>query len=244
MLQNQPCSALATASSPVVQCYLQWDVRGSCHGGKQMISPRQVLGTAKNAIVVWIGIVFLGEAVTPLQGGGYALSLAGFFAYNYLKMQQPAGASPWYQNRFAMALHTHFCWTQHASLHTVHGFEKESKNIRLAHEHGYRHQTQRQLHGCADRGRRGGGGRPAKAIMTAATGSASSCPPLISTGWHSARQKRPQHAKMTLPREHHFSWRRSARDQSQHSMLVDDPSSYKSVRVVFLYASRQKCLLV
>jgi hypothetical protein len=53
----------------------------------------QVLGTAKNAIVVWIGIVFLGEAVTPLQGGGYAVSLAGFFVYNYLKMQQPAGAA-------------------------------------------------------------------------------------------------------------------------------------------------------
>jgi len=50
-----------------------------------------VLGTAKNAIVVWIGIVFLGETVTTLQGGGYALSLAGFFLYNYLKMQQPAG---------------------------------------------------------------------------------------------------------------------------------------------------------
>ena len=53
----------------------------------------QVLGTAKNAIVVWIGIVFLGDEVTSLQGGGYALSLAGFFAYNYLKLQQPAGAS-------------------------------------------------------------------------------------------------------------------------------------------------------
>lgn len=52
----------------------------------------QVLGTAKNAIVVWIGIVFLSEAVTPLQGGGYGLSLAGFFLYNYLKMQQPTGA--------------------------------------------------------------------------------------------------------------------------------------------------------
>ena len=54
----------------------------------------QVLGTAKNAIVVWIGIVFLGEVVTPLQGGGYALSLAGFFAYNYLKMQGALGAAP------------------------------------------------------------------------------------------------------------------------------------------------------
>jgi hypothetical protein len=58
-----------------------------------LILHRQVLGTAKNAIVVWIGIVFLGDEVTSLQGGGYALSLAGFFAYNYLKLQQPAGAS-------------------------------------------------------------------------------------------------------------------------------------------------------
>ena len=32
--------------------------------------------------------------MTSLQGGGYALSLAGFFAYNYLKLQQPAGATP------------------------------------------------------------------------------------------------------------------------------------------------------
>lgn len=30
--------------------------------------PAQVLGTAKNAIVVWIGIVFLSEKVTWLQG--------------------------------------------------------------------------------------------------------------------------------------------------------------------------------
>ncbi len=56
----------------------------------------QVLGTAKNAIVVWIGIVFLGEAVTLLQGVGYAISLGGFAAYNYLKMQpDPAGNTCW-----------------------------------------------------------------------------------------------------------------------------------------------------
>ncbi len=55
----------------------------------------QVLGTAKNAIVVWIGIVFLGETVTVLQGAGYAISLGGFAAYNYLKMQPDAsGADP------------------------------------------------------------------------------------------------------------------------------------------------------
>ena len=54
-----------------------------------------MLGTAKNAIVVWIGIVFLGETVTVLQGAGYAISLGGFAAYNYLKMQpDAAGADP------------------------------------------------------------------------------------------------------------------------------------------------------
>ena len=53
-----------------------------------------MLGTAKNAIVVWIGIVFLGETVTLLQGVGYAISLGGFAAYNYLKMQpDPSGAA-------------------------------------------------------------------------------------------------------------------------------------------------------
>ena len=52
--------------------------------------PLQVLGTAKNAVVVWIGVALLGETVTPLQGVGYAISLGGFVLYNYLKMQDPA----------------------------------------------------------------------------------------------------------------------------------------------------------
>ena len=51
------------------------------------------MGTAKNAIVVWIGIVFLGETVTVLQGVGYAISLGGFAAYNYLKMQPDAAGA-------------------------------------------------------------------------------------------------------------------------------------------------------
>jgi drug/metabolite transporter (DMT)-like permease len=46
----------------------------------------KVLGTVKNALVVWIGIIFLHELVTPLQGFGYAVSLFGFFLYNYIKM--------------------------------------------------------------------------------------------------------------------------------------------------------------
>ena len=39
--------------------------------------------------------MFLGETVTVLQGAGYAISLGGFAAYNYLKMQpDAAGADP------------------------------------------------------------------------------------------------------------------------------------------------------
>ena len=38
----------------------------------------KVLGTVKNAIVVWIGIVFLSEVVTGLQAS--ALCLASFFS--------------------------------------------------------------------------------------------------------------------------------------------------------------------
>ncbi|CAL8465208.1 g4743 [Coccomyxa elongata] len=54
----------------------------------------KVLGTVKNALVVWMGIIFLAELVTPLQGFGYAVSLAGFFWYNYIKMQKGSPAAP------------------------------------------------------------------------------------------------------------------------------------------------------
>ncbi|KAK9835408.1 hypothetical protein WJX81_007686 [Elliptochloris bilobata] len=54
----------------------------------------KVLGTVKSALVVWMGILFLSDVVTPLQGFGYALSLLGFFWYNYIKMNpMPAPAS-------------------------------------------------------------------------------------------------------------------------------------------------------
>ena len=46
----------------------------------------KVLGTVKNAGVVWWGVLVLGDIVTPVQGIGYALSLAGFLAYNKAKM--------------------------------------------------------------------------------------------------------------------------------------------------------------
>lgn len=44
-----------------------------------MFAAAQVLGTVKNALVVWIGIVFLHEAVTLVQGVGYGISIAAFF---------------------------------------------------------------------------------------------------------------------------------------------------------------------
>lgn len=52
----------------------------------------KVLGTAKNAIVVWLGVAFLSETVTWLQGGGYAVSLIGFMHYNYIKLRKPVNS--------------------------------------------------------------------------------------------------------------------------------------------------------
>eukprot|EP00887_Chlorella_sp_A99_P004993 scaffold4.g4993.t1 len=48
----------------------------------------KVLGTVKNALVVVLGMAFLRERVTPLQGAGYAVSIAAFFVYQQLKMAQ------------------------------------------------------------------------------------------------------------------------------------------------------------
>lgn len=53
----------------------------------------KVLGTVKNAGVVWWGVLVLGEVVTPLQGAGYALSLAGFLTYNWVKAAPAAAAA-------------------------------------------------------------------------------------------------------------------------------------------------------
>ena len=44
-----------------------------------------MLGTVKDAALVTVGVVFLHEAVSPLQLSGYLLSLAGFIAYNVIK---------------------------------------------------------------------------------------------------------------------------------------------------------------
>ncbi|KXZ49625.1 hypothetical protein GPECTOR_20g482 [Gonium pectorale] len=48
----------------------------------------KVLGTVKDAALVSIGILFLHERVTRLQLVGYAISMAGFLAYNVIKAQQ------------------------------------------------------------------------------------------------------------------------------------------------------------
>ena len=54
----------------------------------------KVLGTVKNAGVVWWGVLVLGEVVTPVQGVGYAISMGGFLAYNRAKMGGGGGAPP------------------------------------------------------------------------------------------------------------------------------------------------------
>ena len=54
----------------------------------------QVLATVKNALVVWIGIIFWQEVVTSLQGVGWGISLVGFAMYNHLKMQPARVTQP------------------------------------------------------------------------------------------------------------------------------------------------------
>lgn len=54
----------------------------------------QVLGTAKNAIVVLLGIVLFQEKVSGTQAVGYGISAAAFFWYQQIKMQQVRGKPP------------------------------------------------------------------------------------------------------------------------------------------------------
>jgi hypothetical protein len=51
----------------------------------------KVVGSARNAVVVWIGFTFLHEDISITQAVGYAASLIAFFWYTTIKMQ--AGAS-------------------------------------------------------------------------------------------------------------------------------------------------------
>ena len=51
----------------------------------------KVLGTVKNAIVVWLGIVFLNDQITLVQSGGYALSIAAFYWYQRIRLEQMSG---------------------------------------------------------------------------------------------------------------------------------------------------------
>ena len=48
----------------------------------------KVLGTVKNAFVVWLGIFLLGDTMTLLQGVGYSISIAAFYWYQKVKMEQ------------------------------------------------------------------------------------------------------------------------------------------------------------
>lgn len=45
----------------------------------------------KNTLVVFAGVLLFRDSVTPLQGAGYSVSLAGFVLYNHKKM---AGGAP------------------------------------------------------------------------------------------------------------------------------------------------------
>ena len=48
----------------------------------------KVLGTARNAGLVVFGAMVLGEAITPVELLGYALSLTAFGAYNYFRLKE------------------------------------------------------------------------------------------------------------------------------------------------------------
>jgi len=48
----------------------------------------KVLGTARNAGLVVFGAMVLGEAITPIELLGYALSLTAFGAYNYFRLKE------------------------------------------------------------------------------------------------------------------------------------------------------------
>jgi len=48
----------------------------------------KVLGTVKNALVIWLGVFLLGDTVTSLQAIGYSISLSAFCWYQKIKMEQ------------------------------------------------------------------------------------------------------------------------------------------------------------
>lgn len=48
----------------------------------------KVLGTARNAGLVVVSALALGEEISPLQACGYTVSLVAFAMYNYYKINQ------------------------------------------------------------------------------------------------------------------------------------------------------------
>ena len=58
-----------------------------------MFNSYQVLGTVKDAALITVGVVFLHEAVSPIQLSGYLLSLVGFVSYNMIKAGTGTGAA-------------------------------------------------------------------------------------------------------------------------------------------------------
>lgn len=52
----------------------------------------KVVGTVKNGLVAYFGVLFYAERVTALQAGGYAVALGGFGWYNKIKVRQQRAA--------------------------------------------------------------------------------------------------------------------------------------------------------
>lgn len=50
----------------------------------------KVLGTVKNALLIGAAMALYSEVVTAVQGIGYAVSVAAFGVYTYIKMRQIA----------------------------------------------------------------------------------------------------------------------------------------------------------
>lgn len=48
----------------------------------------------KNAVVVMVGVAFMGEVVSFWQGIGYGVSIAGFMIYSLVKMNQSRPNAP------------------------------------------------------------------------------------------------------------------------------------------------------
>lgn len=60
---------------------------GSLHDAKHQLSVLQVLGCAKGVLATAVSVLIFQNPVTVLGIGGYAMTVAGVFAYGYFKMK-------------------------------------------------------------------------------------------------------------------------------------------------------------